>query len=796
MVWIKTAPIPGILQWTIRRLSGNLAQLVGPKFVVFHGMRFYTLFVLLITVIGVHAQRVGLVLSGGGATGLAHIGVMKALEENGIPIDYITGSSMGALVGGLYAAGYSPVQIDSLFHTELFQTMAEGGIEPEFQYYFKQDAPDASLISLKVDLDTLLQYSLPTNLREPTLMDFEQMTMLGSASAIAGYDLDYLFVPFRCVASDLTDQRSMVFSKGDLAQVIRASMSYPFYFKPIRIDGHLMMDGGLYNNFPSDVMYADFLPDFIIGSNVSGNSAPPSEDDLLGQLRAMMQERTAYRIQCENGLILEPKTGNSLFDFSNPSDAIAAGYAEAIRRMPEILAHVHRRVAPHELEARRRQFKGRMPAMVFGELRVHGLTRAQTRFVDRSLDRRNETLTPTTLKPKYFRLVADRNIARLYPKATWVPERQRFDLDLYVNREKNLQVLFGGMFSSRPINTGMVGLRYNIFDRSSASIEALSYFGKFYAAGQLKLRAYLSTRAPMYVEPVFTLHRWDHFRSFSTFFDEVKPSFIVTREVFGGLNVGLGLGNKGLLRYDFRIAETLDRYYQSLEFTGQDTSDATTFSHFTTGLMAERNTLNRKQHPNAGVSLAASLRYVNGNEYTDPGSLDSHGATNYKAHHDWAVAKMTVDKYFLPRGVFKFGVLIEGVFSTMPAFQNYTASVIRSPAFQPTPESKTYFIDRFRAPKYAAGGVRMIMAVARNKFDLRLEGYVFQPYEPFDRTSSNAAGFVAAFTDRHYLGSGSLIYQSPLGPLWFNMSYIDGLREPWAWSLNFGYILFNQKAQE
>lgn len=90
-------------------------------------MRIALITLFLLTVLRADAQRVGLVLSGGGATGLAHIGVMKALEENGIPIDYITGSSMGALVGGLYAAGYSPAQIDSLFHTELFQTMAEGG---------------------------------------------------------------------------------------------------------------------------------------------------------------------------------------------------------------------------------------------------------------------------------------------------------------------------------------------------------------------------------------------------------------------------------------------------------------------------------------------------------------------------------------------------------------------------------------------------------------------------------------------------------------------------------------------
>ncbi|HRD54475.1 MAG TPA: patatin-like phospholipase family protein, partial [Flavobacteriales bacterium] len=272
------------------------------------------------------AQRVGLVLSGGGATAMAHIGVLKALEENEVPIHCITGSSMGALVGAMYAAGYSPWEIDSLFRTDLYRIMAEGGTEARHNYFFKQDRPDASLINVRFDVDTLLQTSLPTNLRSPALLDFEQMRGFAPASAAAGYVFDSLFVPFRCVASDITAQRPVVFRDGDLALAVRASMSYPFYFKPIRVNDHLMMDGGLYNNFPSDVMYADFFPDLIIGSNVSSNSPPPTEDDLLSQLRAMMQEPTNFSVICENGIIIEPRTDISLFDFTDPGRAIDDGY--------------------------------------------------------------------------------------------------------------------------------------------------------------------------------------------------------------------------------------------------------------------------------------------------------------------------------------------------------------------------------------------------------------------------------------------------------------------------------------
>ena len=742
------------------------------------------------------AQRVGLVLSGGGATAFSHIGVMKALEDNGVPVDCITGSSMGALLGAMYASGWSPAQIDSLFRTDLYRIMAEGGTEAKHTYYFKQDRPDASLINLRFDLDTLIQTALPTNLRSPALLDFEQMRGFAPASAAAGYVFDSLMVPFRCVASDITAQQPVTFRDGDLATAVRASMSYPFYYRPLRVEGHLMMDGGLYNNFPSDVMYADFFPDLIIGSNVSSNSPPPSEDDLLSQLRSMMQEPTSFTVICENGIIIEPRTDITVFDFSDPGRAIDDGYRAAMERMPEILAQLHRRMDPQVLAAARRAFRARMPELVFDGFRIEGLRRSATRYATRVVRRAGQPLDGTRLKSAYFRLLADHNIAALHPRADHNKATGRFNMLLTAKKQKDLEVRFGGMFSSRPINTGMVTLRYNLFSRASIYTLANSYFGKYYQSVHVRVRADLATRQPMYLEPAFGLQRWDYFSSFSTFFDEVRPSFVVMKETWGGLNVGMGMGNKGLLRFDAKLAETRDSYYQTLDFSGRDTSDVTYFDFATAGLLITRNSHNRKQHANAGESLTLGVRGYTGDERTIAGSTQTEPGQRFRDTHDWFSAKLQWDQYFLPRGKVRFGLLAEGQFSTLPMFQNYTASIIRAPAFQPIPESRTYFMEEFRAPKYAAGGVRAIIALARERFDLRLEGYVFQPYEPIVRGDGNSATTAAAFTQRYYIGSGSLIYQSPIGPLWFNVSYFDQLREPWAWSLNFGYILFNQRVDE
>ncbi|MBK8339104.1 MAG: patatin-like phospholipase family protein [Flavobacteriales bacterium] len=686
--------------------------------------------------IGVRGQSVGLVLSGGGASALTHIGVIKALEENNVPIDYITGSSMGALVGAMYAAGYTPQEIDSLFRTDLYRTMAEGGVERSFTYYFKHDQPDASLINVKMDLDTLLQTSLPTNLRSPVLIDFEQMRGFAGASAASGYDMDSLFIPFRCVASDITAQQPVLFRDGDLAQAVRASMSYPFYFKPIRVNGHLMMDGGLYNNFPSDVMYDEFFPDVILGSNVASNSSPPSEDDLLSQLKAMLQEPTNYTVQCENGLIITPITTTGLFDFSSIGATVDEGYAAAMARMPEILALIVRRTDSAQMATRRLAFRAKWPKLRFGALNVIGLSHSRTLYVERMITDRRQQIHTDVLKARYFRLYDDDNIGPLFPKATYVPARGDYDLDLIVKAEKDLQARFGGMFSSRPINTGMIGLRYNLFGRTSASLQATSYFGKFYVAGQVKLRADLPTGTPVYLEPIFTIQRWDHFRSFATFFDEVRPSFIVLRETWGGLNLGIGFGNKGLLRWDAKYVQTRDNYYQSIDFDVKDTADVTEFGHGTTGLRIARNSLNRKQHPNMGELLQLEVRYVSGEERTEPGTTNSVRRV-WRKHHEWIYVKATLDKYFLPKGIFRFGALAEAVYSNYPFFENYTATLNRAPVFQPTPESRTYFLGNFRAQQYLAGGLRTIIALARDRFDLRIEVYVFQPYRAILRSADD-----------------------------------------------------------
>ncbi len=177
------------------------------------------LIVALLTILSGQAitQRVALVLSGGGAKGLAHVGVLKALEEYEIPVDYIVGTSMGAVIGGLYASGYSPDSIAIILSSDKFKNWSSGVIDDKYTYFFKQQAPDASWISIKFNYDDVnrkIKGKLPATLIPSFEFDFNVLELFADASAASSYDFNNLFVPFRCVAADIDSNQTIIFSDG------------------------------------------------------------------------------------------------------------------------------------------------------------------------------------------------------------------------------------------------------------------------------------------------------------------------------------------------------------------------------------------------------------------------------------------------------------------------------------------------------------------------------------------------------------------------------------------------------
>jgi NTE family protein len=265
---------------------------------------FLLLFALLLTILA-PAQKVGLVLSGGGAKGLAHIGLIKVLEDHGIPIDYVAGTSIGAIIGGLYAAGYSPEEMLELFNSDEFKLWSTGRLDKESLYYFKRkdEFPDW----IKLDLtrrNEKVKLILPLNLVPERQMDFAFLELLAQTTAACRNNFDSLMIPFRCVSTDIYNNRAIIHRDGDLGEAIRASMTFPLVYKPIEIDGVLLYDGGIVNNFPAKIVQEDFKPDYIIGHIVAEINRKPDPDDLFKQIETMVMQRTEYDVPDSLGIVM------------------------------------------------------------------------------------------------------------------------------------------------------------------------------------------------------------------------------------------------------------------------------------------------------------------------------------------------------------------------------------------------------------------------------------------------------------------------------------------------------------
>ena len=757
----------------------------------------YPLVLLMLTLcfsLKAQRQKVGVVLSGGGASGLAHIGFLKALEERDVPIDYITGTSMGAVIGGLYASGYSVAELESYFTSEEFVNAANGKLDDRYAYYFKKGDPDASMIGLKIDPDTFFLRTIPAYVVSPIQMDMEMMEAVSSSIAKANYDFDSLFVPFRCVASDIVLKEEVIFRGGELHQALRASASFPFYFKPILLDERILFDGGLYNNFPVDIMYHEFDPDVILGSSVSLKTPAPMIDDLFSQIENMIVNRGSEEIPCEHGLTVKPETQVGTLDFKRGKEALQIGYDATVLMIDSILGIVDSRVSPTERAEKRKQWRADLKPYELKEVTISGVGPAATRYFNKVL-RTGENNAPQSLeelKPLYFRVLEDDKINYAFPSFYFDDEKGGYVMDVKVQKEKKIFIDFGGNISSRPVNTGFVALRYNILGSTPKALMANSYFGKFYNSLLVEARFDIPTKNPFFFSLSGVRQQWDYFRSFATFFQETKPSFILQQETVGALTFGRAIGNRGRLLLDFKGGLNEDEYYQTEEFTATDTADVTSFTFFSTSLGYERSTLNKKLYPNKGNFLSLKARFVNGKEHTYPGSTGIL-TEEFTGWLDWFVFRARYENYFKTVGQLKIGVEFEGVFSTQEFFSNRKASLLVAPYFQPIPESRTLFQDEFRAHKFLTGGLKLVYSVS-NSIDFRLENYIFQPVNEILLGDGREPVYSEDFLKRFYIGSASTVFHSPLGPVSLSLNYYDQREEPWSWIINFGYLIFNKRA--
>ncbi|HSH51272.1 MAG TPA: patatin-like phospholipase family protein, partial [Bacteroidales bacterium] len=614
-----------------------------------------------------------MVLSGGGAKGLAHIGVIKALEENNIPIDYVAGTSMGAIVGGLYAIGHSPEEMEQLVLSAEFRNWALGDIEQDYIYFFKKSPIAADMINIKIRIkDSTAKAELPTNLVPTHQMDFAAMQIFSSANAAANYNFDSLFIPFRCVGTDIYNNKTKIFKMGNLGSAIRASMTFPFYFKPIEIDSILYFDGGMKNNFPYEVMVNDFAPDYIIGSKTADNSPKPGPDNVVVQLENMLMERVDYQLP-ENGVLIETKFVNvKLLDFDKAPLIMQKGYEKTYEIIDSIKNLIPVRMDTTKLINNRAKYKANLPPLIFKDVILEGLNSREKDYVTKSIFHQDSVFNINELKETYFKLLGDGTISSIYPEAFYDKKSGLFKLKMKVDEESRFIARIGANISSSSINHGFASLQYNQLGKISRSAYANIYFGRLYSSVMIQGRADFPSKIPVAFTGSFTMNRWDFYSSSSEpFFEDVRPPYLIQNENNFKLSMLAPVTTNSLFKAEFSYGFMNDKYYQTMEFFKADTNDVTDFDYFNFKINLEKNNHNYKQYPTQGINQILSLNYLKGEENFIPGST-SQIEDEIEKDHKWYNIQFLRDQYFKLGKHFHLGYLVEGSFSNMDFFSNYT----------------------------------------------------------------------------------------------------------------------------
>jgi len=763
----------------------------------------YALFFLSIFVFTIaHGQRVGLVFSGGAAKGLAHVGVLKALEEHEIPIDYIVGTSMGGIIGGCYAAGMSPIQIEQMVLSDEFRRWINGLPERGYNYYYHRSDETPQFLKVNLALDSTFNFQLNTSIANDVALNFALAEKMAQASVISNNNFDSLFVPFRVVAADIFTQQEEILSRGSLSDAARATQSVPFFYKPIRVDGKYLFDGGVYNNFPIDVAQREFNPDVIIGVNVSSKifeEYPYSDDEkLINQsLIYLLLDKSDPSQIPPTGVYIQPNLkGIASYEFAKVKSLVDSGYAQTIRQIEEIKSKISRRETCEDVAVRRNVFTSRSAPFVFDELTFRSFNSKQRGYIREIFrSRRNKgKFYFSEIKGGYFKLVSEDYFSNVYPSILYNRSKEAFTLQLTRRPQQNFQVGFGGVIATRDISNVYLGLNLYNFNRVLSHAYAGFQTGYFYKSALLRFR--MDFPYQFYIEPYVAFDGWN-FLNNDDLLNEVSSP--ITPTVLRRINrkYGLHLGVpvkesfKGYLT--FEGVNTLDRYINGDIFISTDKLDEMELYGFKAGLNVSSSNLNRKQYASSGRSIGFWADYFTITENFSPGST-SVRLEPVKAQHDWVRFKASTEQYF-GSGWYRPGYVAEVVVSNQPFFQNYFGTIINTPGFLPIQDSPTRILQNFRSFKYAAGGIRNVFTLRRN-LDFRLEGYLFKPFEHIEQNESQEAEISEKNNFLYFAGTAGFVFHSPFGPISLSMNYYDDDENKLGILLHAGFLLFNKHTFE
>lgn len=582
--------------------------------------------------------------------------------------------------------------------------------------------------------------------------------------------------------------------KGDLGDAVRASMSFPFVFKPIEIDSVLTYDGGIYNNFPTDIMREDFRPGVIIGSVVAANPSKPKENDLMSQLENMIMQKTDYTLPDSLGIIMTFKYDDvSLLDFDRLQELHDIGYNRTISLMDSIKGRIHRRVNAENVRLRRLVYRSNLPQFRFRDIYIEGANPQQQAYIKKEFhDEDHEVFTYEDLKRGYFRLLSDNMISEIIPHAVYDTESDLYSLHLKVKMEDNFSVRMGGSVSTTSSNQIYLGLGYQNLNYYSKEITLDGQIGKVYNNAQLMAKIDLPTRIPTSYRLIASLSTFDYYKKDKLFSKNDKPSFNSKDERFVKLMVALPFLANKRAEISIGYGKLQDNYFQSSVINfDKDRSDKSTYNLLGGAIGFYGSTLNARQYATKGYFEKLVAQVFSGKERFIPGNPTETSVTT-KDRQSWLQISYMKYAYHTMSPKFTLGWMAEMLYSSKNFSENYTATMLQAADFSPTPHSKLMYNEAFRANQFLAAGVKPIF-VLNDMFQFRSEFYGFMPIFPIKKNALNKAYYGKAFSRFEYMGEISVICQLPFGAISAYVNHYSSPKKEWNVGLTLGWQLFNYR---
>lgn len=777
---------------------------------------FITPMLLLVAFCG-HSQSVGVVLSGGGAKGLYHIGVLEALEESGIPIDYVAGTSMGSIVAGLYAAGYSPEQMREIVTSGEIETWLSGRIDSSYGAYYRQYRSVPSLFSLRIDTKNFSTIDeevvgnfkngveqttaskknrenlssptsraslyLPSSLISSTQVDMTLSRLFAAASESIGNNFENLMVPFLCVASDMRNYQAVTLTKGDLGESIRASMAIPIAFNPVKRDTMLLFDGGIYDNFPWKPLQEIHSPDIIIGAICTGGNTDLTEQSsLIDQVFAITTQKSDYSMPEEN-ITIQRDVPVGMLEFANGGEIIDLGYEDTMAQINEIETKITTRRDSTYYDARRKEFISRVKPLVFESYQINGLTQEQSLYVHDFLhtsERRGNVLQREMpfeeLQENLYMILSSGDFSTEYPTIKYNKQSERYKFYIDLDTKPQLKLSVGGHLTSTAFNQLFLSLNYQQVKRVAQSYYADLYLGTMTTSAMVGGRTDFFIKTPLFIDYYYSYSNINRtYSNLGNITDVTNSESVKTRDHYFSLAGGMPISRRSLLTLRANVG--WNHYYydtsDNLDADNVDENllyDRTKLSFTAAKLEYQRNTLDRLTYPTSGSKLELSAIGVIGRESNYQEEF-SRAIAITPINHRWIGGRLKYDKYFTPPSDswFSLGVNLDVVYTSLKQFGNPTASMLIMPSYQPVTHSQMIFMPDFSSDKYVGAGVVPILNMGQN---LTLRTGFYGMYRPNYSVDGIDPGVIGP-DNFHYVGEATLAYNSSLGPLSLSLIKYD-----------------------